>query len=935
MESSFISSSHHIDFDSVFGIEDAGLVQMFETLIATGLKEFLGCPSVFYETALTEFFTNSSVRDGVVAWFFDAVTRERFMLMTAITYDVKVNWGSLLFGVLKDMVTPGSRQAKGFTIQICVLLKNVPGLELCESRGFPVSRVLTEKTVHRYVTINEKFGGEEVIDAPKVKHTPAKKAVSKKRPTAVDVEVAPVVKKKRTPKGRPVAVAQEAVPLHIIEATADAPSKQSPMPKRKSQKRQRRLILEAEDAIADSEPVTGETNAAQTDAEVGGEAIVEGSAVADVQVEQRKEPVVETVVEHEQVAETADANIRVEKVVERVDEQVPESAVADVEPVGEQPAVETVEEGTADDVDHIIQQVLVQLDSVTTTDSGDQPAGTDAETIPWFDLPFVLATRDSERLFETASNSEDDMDPDVGNQALPEVRETDVILETNDVSGTTIGSDVGNQQLQIDADDSRADATIDSFIFDPDEEMEPVVEEQSADEAMYLEDILMSIPVKVPLPSSRVEITKITMGKEIKIPGVDERTWYLASLPQIPVNDKGKELLVEKDPVKGNPVKEQILLILAVIECLVKIREKVIDEVAQFFYSFSLKRLSNLKIDESYLAKEELVLTWAEAESTGVALNRNDINSFVLEELKKETQAHGLTWKKTCCSNIFEGRPRDRGAVIARTNTNTPSRELLPVGSINFCRSLPVVQPVSRFTPRQPTVFALRLSQFCTVFIRYSLFSRLSTVDITSFVASIASERTVLRSVQIPSSSAVSPHIPSVASTDFVSQRVPMELDQRPFSSSSSDASMNFDDNDIATTAFSLPAAATPDVTEALAQLQASIDQIRDRDGDAKLKDTLLMHLHGIEQRFTARLDDQDRVLGALLKDSHSQKQLLLLDIKSSHKQLSTQVSAAAMDTMDVRRVAKELEAKVISLDEQVAATRNDQLYILFILNGQ
>ncbi|KZV53531.1 hypothetical protein F511_42383 [Dorcoceras hygrometricum] len=66
MASSLISSSHHIDFDSVFGIDDTGLVQMFETLIATGLKEFLGCPAMFYEAALTEFFENSSVRGGVV-----------------------------------------------------------------------------------------------------------------------------------------------------------------------------------------------------------------------------------------------------------------------------------------------------------------------------------------------------------------------------------------------------------------------------------------------------------------------------------------------------------------------------------------------------------------------------------------------------------------------------------------------------------------------------------------------------------------------------------------------------------------------------------------------------------------------------------------------------------------------------------------------------
>ncbi|KZV26957.1 dystroglycan-like [Dorcoceras hygrometricum] len=204
MASSLISNSHHVDFDSVFGMDDSTITQMFELLIATGLKDFLGCPAVYYEAALIEFFENGSVReDGVVvstirginveisegmfatafgfrlremkieyrrlhdmlakmlfvkAGSFDAVTHERFMLMTAITFDVKINWGSLLFGVLKAMVTPGSRQAKGYAIQICVVLSKVPGLELGESNPFPIHRVFTERTVHRFVHINEQIG---------------------------------------------------------------------------------------------------------------------------------------------------------------------------------------------------------------------------------------------------------------------------------------------------------------------------------------------------------------------------------------------------------------------------------------------------------------------------------------------------------------------------------------------------------------------------------------------------------------------------------------------------------------------------------------------------------------------------------------------------------------------------------------------------------
>ncbi|KZV23639.1 21 kDa protein [Dorcoceras hygrometricum] len=188
MASSLISNSLHISFDSVPDMDDAGLVAVFESFLAIGLKGFLGFPAVYYEDALTEFFENGLVKDGIIGLSMQSLTNE-FFFMTAITCGVKINWSSLLLNILKDMVTPGSRQAKGYAIQICVLLKNVPGFELGESRAFTSSRILTEKTVHRYVVINEKVGGEEVDNAPRVKKTPVKRAASKNRPaTDADAE---------------------------------------------------------------------------------------------------------------------------------------------------------------------------------------------------------------------------------------------------------------------------------------------------------------------------------------------------------------------------------------------------------------------------------------------------------------------------------------------------------------------------------------------------------------------------------------------------------------------------------------------------------------------------------------------------------------------------------------------------------------------------
>ncbi|KZV40678.1 hypothetical protein F511_18434 [Dorcoceras hygrometricum] len=264
------------------------------------------------------------------------------------------------------------------------------------------------------------------------------------------------------------------------------------------------------------------------------------------------------------------------------------------------------------------------------------------------------------------------------------------------------------------------------------------------------------------------------------------------------------------------------------------------------------------------------------------------------------------------------------------------SGKLLPVGSIYFCRSLPAVQPVCSFAPRQPTVLALRISQFCTVFLDYSLFSRLPTVDIRNFVGSIASERTFLCSVQSSFVSSVVHNVqmegsPVLASQNLVSATPRVQLlDEHPLSASTSeDSAMNFDEINTAATSTSLPAASIPQITEALAKLRASMEQISERDDGAKHKDTLLLHLHDLERKFTARFDAHDRVLGALNKDSNDQRILMSLDLNHLISILA-QISNTDLDVVDVRRVVREhyleLNAKINSLDEQVAATRNDFL---------
>ncbi|KZV36699.1 hypothetical protein F511_06692 [Dorcoceras hygrometricum] len=186
---------------------------------------------------------------------FDAVTHERFLMMSAIFRGVKVNWGRLLFNIFKDMVTLGSRQA-GYAVQICILLKNVPNLELGNSKVFPPLKVLAAKTVSRNIAINKQIAVEDVDDDSRVKKTPVKKAVSKKRPaTASD----------------------------IIEPISTVSAEQLHKPKRKAPKRKLKLPEVSDDEIVDKEADVENVVEKQSD-----------EPSADVVV---KEPAVETIAE--------------------------------------------------------------------------------------------------------------------------------------------------------------------------------------------------------------------------------------------------------------------------------------------------------------------------------------------------------------------------------------------------------------------------------------------------------------------------------------------------------------------------------------------------------------------------------------------------------------------------------------------------------------
>ncbi|KZV50956.1 hypothetical protein F511_19877 [Dorcoceras hygrometricum] len=1086
MAASFYSNSIHIDFDSVLALGEPGMVSMFQALVASGLQGFLGCTAVVYEDALVEFFTNGTVRDGLVvstvngvvveisekmfaetfdllvdglaeisempkdkifdarsivstteepvilsgsksqmkmhyrllchimansiavkAGSFNAITVEKFSLWTAVVCDVRMNWGSVLFGIFKKMVTPGTKQAKRFAIQISLLLESfhnlelwessefpsskiltdktihryiavidksgahvvcdvrmnwgsvlfgifkkmvTPGtkqakrfaiqislllesfhnLELWESSEFPSSKILTDKTIHRYIAVIDKSGAQEHSDALKVKKAPRTKVASKKR-RAADFGAA-VTKKKRTIKKKSVtslstlemvAVAQEAVPIQMIETFTVASSAEN-----------------------NSNQPAGETD---------------GVKAVDADVD----------------APTA-----------KIDEQVVDPSAIDETSVREcfEPAVEVPAEETrcssADDVDFIIQQVIEETREVDASADRNQPAAT--EERHWFDLPYedLIERWAAERPVVTASDTD----------------EEDVPMD--------VGTTDGDQHVQC----LEEKSAVNDDLLD-------------ADEQISLDDIILTIPFDVPLPYSSMEITKIQMGEKIKIPEVTERTWFLNILPRIPADHKGKAILVEKDPIKGNPAQEHFFLICADIDLLVELRAKIIDEVAQFFHSFSLRKLETFNIEDMY-KKEEQVLSWGETESPQVAIQRklyilikyrevlvwkflqswranfvpgqgssavdlkviellSDLHLFILEELAKEARVHGLLWTKTCCSKIFEGSPGDQGAVIVRTNTNTrsscwigtmifvdgvwtvepcadkwvkihqqvisnevprqrqyddtlpsvgaffqvlkkrwadvcfevvdfcASRRLIPVGSVNLCRGLSLGGPVFQVASRQSPVFAFRVSQFCSVFIDFSLFNWLPSADITAFLSSIALERTAFRGVQRSFSQSV---VPSVQ----------FSLDQCSYSpiSADSSSSLHFYTTYVDATVSSLPPASL-DFSAALADFQAILsEQINESQSGISSK------LHKIEQDLRDSLHEQAAVLKKLFqeacKEGRSMDDVQTLRCNEFRKNILAQNASIFVGLADVQKEVQEVNAKVDIMASRLNAVQKD-----------
>ncbi|KZV22667.1 nucleoporin nup211 [Dorcoceras hygrometricum] len=481
-----------------------------------------------------------------------------------------------------------------------------------------------------------------------------------------------------------------------------------------------------------------------------------------------------------------------------------------------------------------------------------------------------------------------------------------------------------------------------------------------ADEQKSLEDILLEIPVDVPLPSAGMEITKIVMGKTIKIPGVTEKSWFLNSLHRIPADDKGKEILeltttarahglIWKKPCcsmvfEGSPrdrgaviartntntrsscwIRTMILVdgVWTVEPCAdkwVKIPRQVISHEVHRQRQFD-DTLPSMSVFFRLMRKRwaDVCLEVAEFCGSRRLLPVGSINFCrALEIVETDScvdfrQPTVFTLRDTLPSmSVFFRVMRKRWAdVCLEVAEFCGSRRLLPVGSINFCRALEIVETDSCVDFRQPTVFTLRLSQFCTVHIQYSLFSRLSTTDISDFLSTIALDRTALRSVQRSFAESV---VPSVQ----------FSLDQRQSSpiSTDSSSSLRFDTTDVDATASSLPPV-SQDFSAALSDLQAILsEQIYESQSGISSK------LHKIEHGFRDSLNEQSSVVKKLFQEAcqegRSIDDVQTIRFNEFRKNILAQNASIFVGLADVRKEVEEVNAKVDIMASRLNAVQKD-----------
>ncbi|KZV41322.1 hypothetical protein F511_16781 [Dorcoceras hygrometricum] len=187
MASSLVSNTNQVHFASVLAMDNSEMVAMFEALMASGLNGFLGCMSDIFETTLIDFYEKTSLpMEGLIDisevpkdLIFDART-EFSLTGEQLTTSYKKRESKIEYRLLSDIVAKSiTVKAGSFDVvtheRFLLITASFGDLELGDSMEFPPLKILTAKTVGRYMAINDKISIDNVeglAGKSRVKKTP-------------------------------------------------------------------------------------------------------------------------------------------------------------------------------------------------------------------------------------------------------------------------------------------------------------------------------------------------------------------------------------------------------------------------------------------------------------------------------------------------------------------------------------------------------------------------------------------------------------------------------------------------------------------------------------------------------------------------------------------------------------------------------------------
>ncbi|KZV17536.1 hypothetical protein F511_19155 [Dorcoceras hygrometricum] len=159
----------------------------------------------------------------------------------------------------------------------------------------------------------------------------------------------------------------------------------------------------------------------------------------------------------------------------------------------------------------------------------------------------------------------------------------------------------------------------------------------------------------------------------------------------------------------------------------------------------------------------------------------SDSHLVAMEKLKEQMRAHNLEWTRPVNSRLYEGAERDRGAVIARSNSNIIStcwiRRLLKVDGSwkiveDYCRWIPMYRKTIYCEKQQPSadnfapicfffepvqiVRSLPIiktwgwARICTDILQFNLFGHLEPVGMRNFCTDIVPVGPVVHTSGVP-----------------------------------------------------------------------------------------------------------------------------------------------------------------------------------------